>query len=41
MRGRWVWWRMLDSCKLERGNGYDDLEREVDRRTTGMGMLMR
>ena len=22
MRGKWVWWRMLDSCKLKWGNGY-------------------
>ena len=36
MRGKWVWWRMLDSCKLEWGDGYDDLEREADRWTKGM-----
>ena len=26
MRGKWVWWRMLDSCKLEWGNGYGWIE---------------
>ena len=36
MRGKWVRWRILDSYKLEWGNGYDDLEREVDRWTMGM-----
>ena len=39
MIGRWVRWRTLDSYKLERGNGYDNLKRERDRRAMGMGIL--